>query len=65
MTWMLSTGCAVRVISAGDREVFVKSGQPFTPECDGVFMTETRYQRYRQVVADKILEAQAASKRAD
>lgn len=59
MTLMNLTGCAVRVISAGDREVFVKAGQPFTPEQDGVFMTETRYQRYRQAVADEILKAKS------
>lgn len=57
MTWTSWTGCATRVISAGDREVFIKAGQPFTPEQDGVFMTETRYQRYRQAVADEILKA--------
>lgn len=55
MSW---TGCAVRVISAGEREQFLKAGQPFTPETDGVFMSETRYQRYRQAVADNIQAAQ-------
>lgn len=58
--WILSTGCRttpnVIVIPDSQVETFVKSGQPFTPPFDGVFMSDGRYQRYRRAVADRILE---------
>lgn len=54
MSW---SGCStLKVISADAQETFVPGGQPFTPPVDGMYMTQTRYQRYRRAVADKILE---------
>jgi len=60
MTLTSLTGCKTRVVivSADQAETFVLKGKTFTPDCDGVFMGEARYQRYRRAVADKILESE-------
>ena len=49
-------GPRVQVISSDQVETFVKGGQNFAAPCDGVFMPEARYQRYRRAVSDAILE---------
>jgi hypothetical protein len=55
MSW---SGCATRIISADQMEIPVAANKAFTAPMDGWFMTETRYQRYRRAVADKIMELQ-------
>jgi hypothetical protein len=55
MSW---GGCKTRVISADALETPLAAGKTFTPQADGWYMTETRYQRYRRAVADKIMELQ-------
>ena len=64
LTWMSWIGCAtVKIISADQEEVFVKRGVAFTPDADGVFMREARYQRYRRAVADAITREMTATNR--
>jgi hypothetical protein len=43
-------------------ETFVKKGQTLTAPEDGVFMSDTRYQRYRRAVADRIQATELNSK---
>jgi len=45
-------------MSADHREIMVHSNEVYRADMDGVFMGLGRYQRYRQVVADRIQEAQ-------
>jgi hypothetical protein len=55
MSW---SGCSsVKVISADQVESRVVAGQAFKAPSDGWFLPDARYQRYRRLVADKILEA--------
>lgn len=46
----------VLIVPADQNETFLKQGDSFKAPIDGVFMGQARYQRYRQAVADKILE---------
>ena len=54
----LLTGGA-KVISADQTLTRLQAGQAFRAQCDGWFMSDALYQRYRRAVADKILEEQS------
>ncbi len=61
MSW---SGCkSYVVISADQQETMLPAGKAFTPAVAGVFMTQTRYQRYRRAVADAVLAAQVSTNR--
>lgn len=47
-----------KVISADQALTRMPAGQTFTAPCDGWFMSDALYWRYRKAVADKILEEQ-------
>lgn len=51
-----------RVISADQTLVRMPAGQKFRAPCDGWFMTDALYERYRKAVADRILEEQTGAK---
>lgn len=57
------SACKTRVVIVPDdqAETFVAKGTPFIPPVDGVFLGNARYQRYRRVVADKLLATQTAT----
>jgi len=54
---LLSGGA--KVISADQTLTRLQAGQAFRAQCDGWFMSDALYQRYRRAVADKILEEQS------
>ncbi|MDB6017668.1 MAG: hypothetical protein JWR19_2157 [Pedosphaera sp.] len=59
---MSLTGCkTVKVISADQTLQRMPKATSFTAPCDGWFMTDALYQRYRKAVADKILEQQTGN----
>lgn len=47
-----------KVINADQTLIRIPAGQVVKAPCDGWFMTDALYQRYRRAVADKILEEQ-------
>lgn len=56
-TLITLSGCStVKVIPADQLEVRIKSGESYTPQMDGWFLSDARYQRYRRLIADRILE---------
>ena len=50
------------VISADQTLTRLQAGKTYTAPCDGWFMTDALYQRYRRAVADKVLEEQTKPK---
>jgi len=59
MSW---SACATRVrLLPTDQQLDrLRAGQAFTAPVDGWFLGDALYQRYRQAVADRILELQTA-----
>ena len=59
MSWS-ACSTRVRVIPADQQLDRLPAGQTFTAPVDGWFLGDALYQRYRQAVADRILEMQTA-----
>lgn len=60
--WTSWSGChAPKVISADQVVRRVEARRPFTPPCDGWFLSDALYQRTRRAVADRILELETSS----
>jgi hypothetical protein len=55
----LLPGGGTKVISADQTLTRLQAGQTFQAQCDGWFMSDALYQRYRKAVADRILEEQS------
>jgi len=55
----LSACSGPRVISADQALTRLPAGQTFQAPCDGWFMSDALYQRYRRAVADAILKEQS------
>ncbi len=58
LTWMSWSGCSTRalVVPADQQLQRLEAGQSFTAPVAGWFLGDALYLRYRQAVADKILE---------
>ena len=59
MSWSACRSPRVVVIPADQTETRVKAGQTITPATDSMLIGIELYRRYRQAVADKILEVQS------
>lgn len=64
MALLISTSLSAcrgpRVISADQALTRLPAGQTFLAPCDGWFMSDALYWRYRKAVADRILEEQTS-----
>lgn len=62
MALMNLTACKTRVVSQDRIVIGMPKGKAFTPEIDGVFMSQALYERTQKAVADKVLELQKKTK---
>lgn len=62
MTLTSWTGCSgprIRVVESNNLVTPVRRGETLTAPCDGWFMSDALYLRYRKAVADRIQAEQA------